>query len=74
MFELITVLVFCWLFWQALRLMFRIAWGATKIIALILFVLALPTLVGCLLLFSGIALLLPLALIGIAWGILKACV
>lgn len=74
MFELISVIIFCWLFWQALRLCFRLAWGAAKIIAVILFVLALPTLLGCLLMAGGVALLLPLALMGAAWGILKACV
>lgn len=74
MFELISVIVFCWLFYHALRLMLRITWGAAKVIAVILLALALPSLLGCLLLAGGAVLLLPLALMAAAWGILKACV
>ena len=74
MFELISIVVFCWLFSHALRLMLRITWGVAKVIAVILLVLALPSLLGCLLLAGGFALLLPLALIAAAWGILKLCV
>ena len=43
-------------------------------IAVVLFVLALPTLIGCFLVVGGIALLIPVVLVAIAWGILKACV
>ena len=72
MLEILTVLLFCWLFFKALGLAFRVAWGATKLIAALLFVLAVPMLVICLLFAGGIALLLPLALVGMAFGLLKA--
>lgn len=73
MLEILTVILFCWLFFKALGLAFRVAWGTTKIIVSLLFALAVPLLVVCLLFAGGIALLLPLALVGIAFGLLKAC-
>ena len=74
MFELISIVVFCWLFYHALRLIFKLTWGVAKVIAVILCVLSLPLLLGCLLLAGGAVLLLPVVLIAVAWGILKACV
>ena len=74
MLELLTVALFCWLFFKALGLAFRVAWGTTKILAALLFTVAVPMLVVCLLFAGGIALLLPLALVGIAFGLLKAIV
>lgn len=74
MFELFVFILFGWLFFGAVRLAFKVTWGLAKIAAVILFVLALPALIGCLLFASGLILLLPVALIAIAWGILRACV
>jgi len=72
--EILAVLLFCWLFFKTMKLAFRVAWGTTKMVASFLFVLAVPTLVLCLLFVGGIALLLPLAMVGIAFGLLKAMV
>lgn len=74
MFELLTVVVFVWLLVKAIGLAFRLTWGAAKVIASILMAMALPMLVICLVFVGGIALVVPIALIGIAIGILKACV
>ena len=74
MLELLTVLLFCWLFFKAIGLAFRVAWGTTKLIASLLFTLAVPMMVVCLLFVGGIALLLPLALVGLAFGLLKTIV
>lgn len=74
MMELLAVILFCWLFFKAVGLAFRMAWGTAKIIASLLFAIAVPLLILCLVFAGGIFLLLPLALIGIAFGILKACV
>ena len=74
MLELLVVLLFCWLFWQAVKLAFRITWGAAKVIAVVLFIFSVPTLIGCLLFAGGMLLLLPLLLISIAAGILRACI
>ena len=73
MFEIVVSLLFAWLFISALRLMFKVAWGLTKVIAVILMIAALPLLVGILLIAGGFALLLPVALIAIAVGVLKIC-
>lgn len=74
MLELIVIVLFCWLFFKALGLAFKTAWGAAKIIASILFTVAVPLLICCLIFAGGIVLLVPVALIGIAFGLLKAAV
>lgn len=74
MFEIVTLVVFIWLMVKAIGLAFKLTWGIAKIIASILMVLALPALIVCMIFVGGIALLVPLVLIGIAAGILKACV
>lgn len=73
MFELLVLILFGWIFWGALRLAFHVTWGFAKIAAGILLALALPVLIVCLLFAGGVVLLLPVALIALAWGILKAC-
>lgn len=74
MLELLIIVLFCWLFFKAIGLAFKVAWGAAKIAASILFALAVPMLIGCLLFAGGVILLVPVALIGIAFGLLKKCV
>lgn len=74
MFELLLVVAFCSLFFKALCLALRMAWGTAKIIASVLFAIAVPLLLVCVMFVGGIALLLPLALMGIAFGLLRACV
>ena len=71
--EWILLIAFCWLFFKALGLAFRMAWGTARIIASVLFSIAVPLLIACLIFAGGIALLLPLALVGGALGLLKAC-
>ena len=72
MLEILTIVLFCWLSFKLLGLFFRIAWGAAKIIATLLFIAALPMLVLCLIFAGGMLLLIPLGLIALAFGILKA--
>ena len=74
LFELLVVLLFCWLSFKAVGLAISLTWGAAKILASLLFAIAVPVLFICLLFAGGIVLLLPLALIGGAVGLLKACV
>ena len=73
MFELLTLAIFLWLFVKAIGFAFRLTWGITKIAASILIGLALPVLILCLIFAGGIVLLVPLVMIAIAAGILKAC-
>lgn len=72
MLELLMTVVFCWLFFKVLGLAFRAAWGMTKILASILFVLAVPLLLGCLLFAGGLLLLVPVAMVAVAGMLLKA--
>lgn len=72
MMELLMVALFCWLFWKVLGLAFRAAWGVTKILASLLFILAVPLLIGCLAFAGGILLLIPLAMVALAGMLLKA--
>ncbi len=74
MFEILLVVLFCWLLFKAFGLAFRMAWGTARILASILFTVAVPLLILCLVFAGGIFLLLPLALVGAAFGVLKACV
>ena len=72
-FEIAITVLFIWLFFKALKLALKITWGIAKIIAVILFVISIPTLIICLLSSSGAVLLLPLTLIGTAFGLVKMC-
>ena len=74
MFELLTIIVFVWLLVKAIGLAFKLTWGMAKIIASILIVLAMPLLIVCLLFVGGAILIVPVAMIGIAAGIMKSCI
>ena len=73
MFELLTIAIFIWLLVKAVGLAFKLTWGVAKIAASILIGLAFPALIVCLIFVGGIALLIPIVMIAIAAGILKAC-
>ena len=74
MFELLVVVAFLWLLIKGLGLAFRVPWGLAKAVAIVLFVLAMPALLGGLLLAGGVLLLIPVALVCVGFGILKAAV
>lgn len=71
MLSILVTLLFCWLFFKALGLAFRMAWGAAKIAASVLFAIAVPLLVVCLVFAGGLLLLVPLALMALAFWLLK---
>ena len=73
MFELLIITIFLWLLVKAIGLAFKLTWGVAKIAASILIGLAFPVLIICLIFVGGIALLVPIVMISIAAGILKAC-
>ena len=73
MFEILTRIVFVWILIKSIGLMLRLTWGAAKIIATVLLVLAFPALLVCMLFVGGIALLIPIAMVCLAGGILRAC-
>lgn len=74
MLDILLVVLFCWLFWKATGLAFRVAWGTTKILASILLTVALPLLAACLIFAGGLLLMVPIALIVFTFILLKACV
>ncbi len=74
MLELIVIVLCGWLSLKVLGLALRCAWGVAKIAASLLFTLAIPLLIGCLMFAGGLLLLIPLAMIGLAFGILKSIV
>ncbi|MBQ6689024.1 MAG: hypothetical protein IJN02_07275 [Bacteroidales bacterium] len=73
MFELLVIAIFIWLLVKSIGLAFKLTWGVAKIAASILIGLAFPVLIVCLVFVGGIALLVPVVMIAIAAGILKAC-
>ena len=73
MFELLTIAIFIWVVVKSIGMAFKLTWGVAKIAASILIGLAFPVLVVCFVFVGGIALLVPVVMIVIAAGILKAC-
>lgn len=74
MFEVLVVIAFLWLLVKAFGLVFKIAWGAAKIVASLLMMVAMPLLVILMIFVGGMVLLIPIAMIAIAVSILRACV
>ena len=72
MFEILVVIAFIGLTIKFFGLAFRITWGAAKIVAALLFALALPVLMICMIFAGGLALLLPIALVAVAIGMLRS--
>ena len=74
MFELLILALFGWLFIKVIGVTLRMTWGIAKITVSLLIGLALPVLFVSLIFIGGIALLVPIAMIAIAAGIVKVCV
>lgn len=73
MLEIIFTILAVWLFIKAIGLALRLTWGAAKIVATILLVIAVPAFILLAIFIGGFILLLPVALIAGAVGLLKAC-
>ena len=73
-FDIAVILLCGWLFIKGIGLAFKITWGVAKIIATILLILAAPSLIVCLIFAGGVALLMPIAMVSIAFGLLKSTV
>ena len=70
LFTMFVLFLFGWLFFHSIGLALHLTWCAAKVIAALLFAVALPVL---LFVAGGLLLLVPLGLIGAAFGILKFC-
>lgn len=73
MLEIIFSILAVWLFFKAIGLAFKITWGAAKIVATILLAIAVPVFILLAIFVGGFVLLVPVALIAGAVGLLKAC-
>lgn len=73
-FDIAIILLCGWLFIKGMGLAFKITWGVVKIIATLLLILAAPALIVCLIFAGGVALLVPVAMVSIAFGLLKSCI
>ena len=73
MLEILVSIAFVWVGFHALKLMFKVAWCLAKAIAVILLILAFPGLLVCLFVIGGAIILVPLAMVAIAFGLLKSC-
>lgn len=74
MLDILFTILFCWLFFKAMGIAFHVAWGTAKLVASLLFIVALPMLVLMLIFAGGLLLLVPVIMVTIAWAILKDCV
>ena len=74
MFELLVIIIFCWLFVKVLKLAFSITWGLAKVAATVLCILACPLLVLCVLSAGGLVLFVPVLIVVGAYTILKSFV
>ena len=72
--ELIITILCIWLFFKELGLALRLTWGVTKFVVSLLFTIAIPLLIFCLLFAGGLVILVPLGLLGLAFGLLKSIV
>ena len=73
MFEFLAIILFVWLLVKAAGLVFKVTWGLAKVLASLLMALAVPMLILCVVFAGGLLILVPLALVGIAVAIVKAC-
>ena len=73
-FDIAVILLCGWLFIKGIGLAFKITWGLTKIVATLLLILAAPALIVCLIFAGGIVLLVPVAMVSVAFGLLKSCI
>ena len=73
MLEILIVFLCFWLFFKILRLAFRMAWGTAKVAVSVLMAVGSVLLVCSLLFAGGILILIPTVILGIAFGIVKAC-
>lgn len=68
-----AITAFCWLLFETIKLSFKVAWGLAKIVAWILSIVALPLFAILAISAGGLILFLPVGLLVIAIGLLRAC-
>ncbi len=71
MLKILALVLFVSLFCWCIKLAFKLAWGAAKIVATVLLVLAVPALIVCFVLGAGLAFLAPVCMLVGAVTLLK---
>ena len=71
MLDILLTVLFISLFIWTVKLLFKLTWGIAKVVAVILMIIALPTLIGGLMVAGGLVLLIPVALLIGAIGTIK---
>ncbi len=74
MLDIILTVLFIWLALKVVGLAFKLTWSVAKIVASILFSIAIPMLIACLMFAGGALIAIPFGLMGLAFGLLKKCV
>ena len=74
MLELLITVLFLWLSYKFIGLALKITWGVAKLIASLLFVVALPSLVICILFAGGLLLVIPVLMVIGAIALLSSSV
>ncbi|MCF2661217.1 hypothetical protein [Pseudoflavonifractor phocaeensis] len=74
MLELLISVLFLWLSYKFIGLALKITWGVAKLIASLLFVVALPSLVICILFAGGLLLIIPVLMMIGAIALLSSSV
>lgn len=68
-----AISIFAWLLFEVIKLSLKVAWGLAKVIGIVLCAAAFPLLIVLAVTASGFILLLPVALLAAAFGVLKQC-
>lgn len=74
MVELLITALFLWLSYKFIGLALKITWGVAKLLASLLFIVALPSLVVCLLFAGGLLLIIPVLMLVGAIALLSSSV
>lgn len=72
MVNILFTVLFVWLFIKVFGLVLKVAWSLTKVMAVILFVMALPALIVCFIVAGGFLLLIPVGILGLALVLLSS--
>ena len=72
MLELLFIFIFGWLFVKVIGFTLALTWGLAKLVCGLVIGLALPVLIACLVFAGGIALLVPILMLAVVAGIVKA--
>ena len=71
--ELLGLVLCVWLLWKIFGVLFKMTWGVTKGLFSLAIGIASVLIIACLLFAGGILILLPIAILGAVFGLMKRC-